>query len=201
MRGTAAGRRPPAGTGFLDGSAGTGWALLRYAERTGSPRIREAGLEALRAAVALLPAAKDEAQGGWCHGRAGTALAVADSPAALADPRLAAWLTTTAHLLRRTEPRPDDSLCHGEAGRLELLGHAALAGARAGLVHRTGVLLAAVEDDGPRCGTPDHVPHAGLLTGLAGIGHGLLRAGFPDRVPSVLLLDQPTRLITPDHRL
>ncbi|MFE0495814.1 type 2 lanthipeptide synthetase LanM family protein [Streptomyces albidoflavus] len=192
---------PPAGTGFLDGSAGTGWALLRYAERTGSPRIREAGLEALRAAVALLPAAKDDAQGGWCHGRAGTALAVADSPAALADPRLAAWLTTTAHLLRRAEPRPDDSLCHGEAGRLELLGHAALAGARAGLVHRTGVLLAAVEDDGPRCGTPDHVPHAGLLTGLAGIGHGLLRAGFPDRVPSVLLLDQPTRLTTPDHRL
>lgn len=63
------------------------------------------------------------------------------------------------------------------------------------------MLLAAVEDDGPRCGTPDHVPHAGLLTGLAGIGHGLLRAGFPDRVPSVLLLDQPTRLITPDHRL
>ncbi|MFG1983803.1 type 2 lanthipeptide synthetase LanM family protein [Streptomyces albidoflavus] len=192
---------PPAGTGFLDGSAGTGWALLRYAERTGSPRIREAGLEALRAAVALLPASKDDAQGGWCHGRAGTALAVADSPAALADPRLAAWLTTTAHLLRRAEPRPDDSLCHGEAGRLELLGHAALAGARAGLVHRTGVLLAAVEDDGPRCGTPDHVPHAGLLTGLAGIGHGLLRAGFPDRVPSVLLLDQPTRLTTPDHRL
>lgn len=192
---------PPAGTGFLDGSAGTGWALLRYAERTGSPRFREAGLEALRAAVAPFPTAKDDAQGGWCHGRAGTALAVADSPAALADPPLADWLTTTAHLLRHAEPRPDDSLCHGEAGRLELLGHAALAGARAGLVHRTGVLLAAVEDDGPRCGTPDHVPHAGLLTGLAGIGHGLLRAGFPGRVPSVLLLDQPTRLTAPDHRL
>ncbi|MGN0116150.1 MAG: type 2 lanthipeptide synthetase LanM family protein, partial [Streptomyces albidoflavus] len=46
---------PPAGTGFLDGSAGTGWALLRYAERTGSPRFREAGLEALRAAVAPFP--------------------------------------------------------------------------------------------------------------------------------------------------
>ncbi|MGW9523403.1 type 2 lanthipeptide synthetase LanM family protein [Streptomyces diastaticus] len=190
---------PPAGPGFLDGSAGTGWALLRYAERSGAPRFREAGLEALREAVAALPAANGAADEGWCHGRAGIALAVADSPAALADHRLAAWLTATARLLRGAGPRPDDSLCHGEAGLLELLGHGALAGARAGLVHRTGALLASVEDGGPRCGTPDHVPHAGLLTGLAGIGHGLLRAGFPDRVPSVLLLDLPTLTAAPDH--
>ncbi|GFH73030.1 type 2 lanthipeptide synthetase LanM family protein [Streptomyces diastaticus] len=190
---------PPAGPGFLDGSAGTGWALLRYAERSGAPRFREAGLEALREAVAALPAANGAADEGWCHGRAGIALAVADSPAALADHRLAAWLTATTRLLRGAGPRPDDSLCHGEAGLLELLGHGALAGARAGLVHRTGALLASVEDGGPRCGTPDHVPHAGLLTGLAGIGHGLLRAGFPDRVPSVLLLDLPTLTAAPDH--
>ncbi|MGX1727754.1 type 2 lanthipeptide synthetase LanM family protein [Streptomyces diastaticus] len=189
---------PPAGPGFLDGSAGTGWALLRYAERSGAPRFREAGLEALREAVAALPAANGATDEGWCHGRAGIALAVADSPAALADHRLAAWLTATARLLRGAGPRPDDSLCHGEAGLLELLGHGALAGARAGLVHRTGALLASVEDGGPRCGTPDHVPHAGLLTGLAGIGHGLLRAGFPDRVPSVLLLDLPTLTAAPD---
>ncbi|MFD9145804.1 type 2 lanthipeptide synthetase LanM family protein [Streptomyces diastaticus] len=190
---------PPAGPGFLDGSAGTGWALLRYAERSGAPRFREAGLEALREAVAALPAANGAADEGWCHGRAGIALALADSPAALADHRLAAWLTATARLLRGAGPRPDDSLCHGEAGLLELLGHGALAGARAGLVHRTGALLASVEDGGPGCGTPDHVPHAGLLTGLAGIGHGLLRAGFPDRVPSVLLLDLPTLTAAPDH--
>ncbi|MFD6779972.1 type 2 lanthipeptide synthetase LanM family protein [Streptomyces diastaticus] len=190
---------PPAGPGFLDGSAGTGWALLRYAERSGAPRFREAGLEALREAVAALPAANGAADEGWCHGRAGIALALADSPAALADHRLAAWLTATARLLRGAGPRPDDSLCHGEAGLLELLGHGTLAGARAGLVHRTGALLASVEDGGPRCGTPDHVPHAGLLTGLAGIGHGLLRAGFPDRVPSVLLLDLPTLTAAPDH--
>ncbi|CAM5280573.1 Lantibiotic biosynthesis protein dehydration domain-containing protein OS=Streptomyces gougerotii OX=53448 GN=GCM10010227_00180 PE=4 SV=1 [Streptomyces diastaticus subsp. diastaticus] len=60
---------PPAGPGFLDGSAGTGWALLRYAERSGAPRFREAGLEALREAVAALPAANGAADEGWCHGR------------------------------------------------------------------------------------------------------------------------------------
>ncbi|MFL6196078.1 MAG: hypothetical protein ACJ75H_18005 [Thermoanaerobaculia bacterium] len=31
----------------------------------------------------------------------------------------------------------------------------------------------------------------GLLTGLAGIGYGLLRAADPEHVPSVLLLDLP----------
>jgi lantibiotic modifying enzyme len=29
------------------------------------------------------------------------------------------------------------------------------------------------------------------MAGLAGIGHGLLRLGFPDRVPSLLLLQPP----------
>jgi lantibiotic modifying enzyme len=35
----------------------------------------------------------------------------------------------------------------------------------------------------------------GFLTGLAGIGYGLLRLALPDRVPSALLLhdDPPTR--------
>lgn len=49
--------------------------------------------------------------------------------------------------------------------------------------------LSRIEDAGPRCGgnTRNEIP--GLLTGLAGIGYGLLQAAFPDRVPSVLLLE------------
>jgi len=31
----------------------------------------------------------------------------------------------------------------------------------------------------------------GLMTGLAGIGYGLLRLANPDRVPSVLVLEPP----------
>ncbi|URN14517.1 hypothetical protein LUW77_30695 [Streptomyces radiopugnans] len=46
-----------------------------------------------------------------------------------------------------------------------------------------------MEQQGHRCGTPDHVPSPGLLTGLSGIGYALLRLGFPETVPSVLLLD------------
>ncbi|QNE78750.1 type 2 lantipeptide synthetase LanM [Streptomyces finlayi] len=124
----------------------------------------------------------------WCRGRAGVALAVLDAPGALEDPQLAAWSRGTAEELGRDRAVPDDSLCHGEAGLCELLGHGALPEARPHWIRRAGALLASVEETGARSGAPDGVAHPGLLTGLAGIGHGLLRAGFPDSVPSVLLL-------------
>ncbi|MHC0429365.1 type 2 lanthipeptide synthetase LanM family protein [Streptomyces sp. O3] len=127
----------------------------------------------------------------WCRGRAGIALAVLDGPGALADPHLADWARRAVDELCRDGPAPDDSLCHGEAGLLELLGHSAVPEARPHWIRRAGALLAAVEETGPRCGAPDGVPHPGLLTGLAGVGHGLLRAGFPDRVPPLLLLRTP----------
>ncbi|MFD3534639.1 type 2 lanthipeptide synthetase LanM family protein [Streptomyces sp. NPDC058664] len=127
----------------------------------------------------------------WCRGRAGIALAVLDAPGALDDPYLAAWARGAVEELGRGRPAPDDSLCHGEAGLCELLGHTALAEARPHWIRRAGALLASVEETGARSGAPGGVPHPGLLTGLAGIGHGLLRAGFPERVPSLLLLRTP----------
>lgn len=36
------------------------------------------------------------------------------------------------------------------------------------------------------------VTSPGLLTGLAGVGYGLLRLGFGSRIPSVLLLEPKT---------
>jgi lantibiotic modifying enzyme len=41
------------------------------------------------------------------------------------------------------------------------------------------------------CGNPLRVESPGLMTGLAGIGYGLLRLAAPERVPSVLLLEPP----------
>lgn len=172
---------------LAEGSAGIGWALLRFAEAGGGERYRRPGLAALRAAVGS-GAGGPARSGAWCRGRTGVALAVVDSPAALADPVLSAWVRRAAAGLCRAQPLPDDSLCHGELGALELLGHPALPQARPHWVRRAGALLASAEEGGPRCGTPGRVPHPGLLTGLAGIGHGLLRAGFPDQVPSALLL-------------
>ncbi|WNM44202.1 type 2 lanthipeptide synthetase LanM family protein [Kitasatospora sp. CM 4170] len=176
----------PAGTGFAHGAAGTGWALLRYAEAAGEPSDgphRAAGLAALRAATAVRAR-----ESSWCRGRPGIALAVADSPTALADRPLAEWLQRAARNTARAAGLPDHSLCHGELGVLELLGHGGPVPGRTPWVRRAGALLAGLDQDGPRCGSPDHVPHPGLLTGLAGIGHGLLRLGYPERVPPALLL-------------
>ncbi|MET9207635.1 type 2 lanthipeptide synthetase LanM family protein [Streptomyces bacillaris] len=177
---------PEAG-GFAEGAAGIGWALLRFAAAGGGEQYRTAGLRALRRATVEVTEG-----GAWCEGAAGVALAVADSPGALADPDLSGWLAERAGELADRAPLADDSLCHGELGLLELLGHPALTGDRTPWVRRAGMLLAAVDREGPRCGTPGHVPHPGLLTGLSGIGHGLLRAGFPDRIGSALLLNPST---------
>ncbi|MEV7780955.1 type 2 lanthipeptide synthetase LanM family protein [Kitasatospora sp. NPDC088351] len=176
----------PAATGFAHGSAGVGWALLRFAEAAAEPAggpYHHAGLAALRAATALR-----SREGSWCRGRPGTALAVTDSPAALADQGLADWAQRAVRNTARAAPLPDHSLCHGELGVLELLGRGGPPSGRTPWVRRAGALLAGVDQDGPRCGTPEFVPHPGLLTGLAGIGHGLLRLGFPERVPPALLL-------------
>ncbi|MFI7287067.1 type 2 lanthipeptide synthetase LanM family protein [Streptomyces anulatus] len=185
----------PGAGGFADGAAGIGWALLRFAGAGGEARHRSAGLEALRraAAGATRSTTAEAAVGAtagpaWCDGVAGIALAIADSPDALADAELSGWLAARSGELAGIGPLADDSLCHGESGLLELLGHGALPAARPAWMRRAGTLLASADRAGPQCGTPGRVPHPGLLTGLSGIGHGLLRAGFPDRIGSALLL-------------
>uniref|UniRef100_UPI00117E3FE9 lanthionine synthetase LanC family protein n=2 Tax=Streptomyces TaxID=1883 RepID=UPI00117E3FE9 len=94
------------------------------------------------------------------------------------------------------EVGPDLSLGQGALGALEALTVLAERGdgpAAEALTLRTGQALAFVEAQGHRCATPDHVPSPGLLTGLSGIGYGLLRLAHPGTVPSVLLLGHPGR--------
>ncbi|MFJ9952067.1 type 2 lanthipeptide synthetase LanM family protein [Kitasatospora sp. NPDC091207] len=177
----------PERAGFAFGEAGIGWALARHARFTGGPegaRFAAAGRARLTAAAADRPTA------GWCSGMAGTVLAAADAglPAEPAD----SPLRDAVRRLTGQPPLADLSLCHGELGTVEAL--AALAerghgGARNSLTGRAGMVLGQLHDWGPRCGTPGQVPTPGLLTGLSGIGYALLRLGFADTVPSVLLLD------------
>jgi type 2 lantibiotic biosynthesis protein LanM len=158
--------------GFAHGAAGVDWALAGYPRET-----------------ATLPPAKAATGHGWCSGLAGQVLAYAGQPAVLGG------LGEQVRVLAAQDPLRDLSLCHGETGITDVLGFLAETGhedAAAAVATRTGQLLTAVEQDGARCGTPDGVPSPGLLTGLAGIGYGLLRLGFGPRVPSALLLQPPT---------
>ncbi|WP_412543850.1 type 2 lanthipeptide synthetase LanM family protein [Longispora sp. K20-0274] len=176
----------PAGlpAGFGTGLAGMGWALARFGASGGGTRYADAGRALL---AASRPAADDPS---WCHGLPGLALALAD----LGDTPAGGTVDRAVGAVAARPPLDDHSLCHGELGGLELLVEAAAGGhhaARAGRIPRAGLLLAALDRVGPQCATPGLVPSPGLLTGLAGIGYGLLRLGFPDRTPSVLLLRPP----------
>ncbi len=127
-------------------------------------------------AGAVAPTAAEAVHGpAWCEGAAGVALAIADSPHAMKDPALSGWLADRVH----------EAVSYTHYKRQ-------LPAARSAWIRRAGALLASADRADPRCGTPGRVPHPGLLTGLSGIGHGLLRAGFPERIGSALLL-RPSR--------
>lgn len=170
--------------GFADGWAGIAWALARRAP-IDDPRYAEA---ARRALDRVPPADAGATTLGWCQGTAG--LVIARNGLAALDPRHAANTLLARPVLR------DLSLCHGELGVLEAL--AVLADTtgdqtiRSIARRRAGLVLGAIDRYGVSCGTPGWVSTPGLLSGWAGIGYGLLRLGFAQRVPSVLLL-QPSR--------
>ena len=160
------------GRGFATGSAGIAWALGRTAVRA----TDEADIAAL--------SGNDH---GWCSGLTGALLAYAEVTGGDDLPEHA--VTSLAE----RAPLKDLSLCHGESGIIEglcVLAGSGHTGAASAVRLRTGRLLAALDRHGARCGTPSAVPAPGLLTGLAGIGYGLLRLGFTTQVPSALLMQQ-----------
>jgi type 2 lantibiotic biosynthesis protein LanM len=171
--------------GFADGWAGIAWALARCAP-AGDPRYAAAA----RLALDRLPS-EDAVAGtpGWCQGAAG--LVLARSGVAGLSPRRAANTLLSRPVLR------DLSLCHGELGVIEAITALADSTGDPTIVaagrRRAGLVLGAVDRYGLSCGTPGWVSTPGLLSGWAGIGYGMLRLGFAQRVPSVLLL-QPSRV-------
>ncbi len=178
--------------GFAAGLAGVGWALATHGPE---PRHRRAGQRLAERAAAAGPAG--DTAPGWCHGTAGLALARSCAggpvpPSAAAD-------------LAAGPVRGDLSLCHGELGITEVLGVlAASAGPGSRPVRdvrrRAGAVLGVLRRHRNVCGTPGGVVTPGLLTGLSGIGYGLLRLAAPREVPSVLLLEpDPARRPHHDH--
>jgi type 2 lantibiotic biosynthesis protein LanM len=165
----------PLPRGFAAGADGVDWAL-----RCGG------GLPAAVPGADRTPRTEPVDDASWCRGAAGVVLARLTATGAAAG-------IDDAHVLGLLGAAPvrDLSPCHGEVGVLEALaglgaaGHAEAADACA---RRTAALLETLRASGPRCGTPRGVLTPGLLNGLAGIGLGLLRIGFADRVPSALLL-------------
>ncbi|NUR58373.1 MAG: type 2 lantipeptide synthetase LanM [Catenulispora sp.] len=186
--------------GFAHGAGGIAWALVRLGAATGDDRFVAAGLAGFgyeRAQyradwrnwpdfrpISLKGAAHMHA---WCHGAPGIGLARIDVAALTDDPAIGADLElAVASTLAQGFGR-SHSLCHGDLGNLELLlvaGHEDVGTVGAGV-------LASIAERGPQCGTPGRTETPGLMAGLAGVGHGLLRLHAPDAVPSLLLMRPP----------
>jgi type 2 lantibiotic biosynthesis protein LanM len=174
----------PTLTGFAHGAAGHAWALERLWRVTGDSRYAAAAHEArhwentqFSAEVGNWPDLRYPREEGrfmvaWCHGAAGIGLS-RNEPRAVQAVRCGAR-------------RPNHALCHGELGNLEVL---PIGEAR----ERAAALVAAVEASEWVCATPFGVEAPGLMTGLAGIGYGLLRLAEPERIPSVLRFEGPIK--------
>jgi lantibiotic modifying enzyme len=194
--------------GFSHGAGGIGWALLRLSAASGRPHFAEAGRRAIAYDRSLFDAStanwrdlrKDTHENAagrtyWCHGAAGIGLGRLGTLDLIDDDATRAEIGTALTTTLRSGFRGNHCLCHGDLGNLELLSLAArhLGGPDVHQpLHR--VLSNVLEDiasAGWRCGVPLGAETPGLMTGLAGIGFGLLRAARGDQVPSVLLLEPP----------
>jgi type 2 lantibiotic biosynthesis protein LanM len=196
-------------TGFSHGAAGIAWALLELGTLSGHERFRAAAREALTYERELFDPVEanwpdlrtladrsdKNAMTAWCHGAAGIGLGRLAMLRDMPDPALRAEVdiavaTTTAHGFGRNH-----SLCHGDLGNVEILRCAAEVLREPSLLSQvdraSAQVLSEIDREGWVCGIPLEVESPGLMTGLAGIGHGLLRLAEPGMVPSVLLLAGP----------
>lgn len=131
----------------------------------------------------------------WCHGAPGIGLARLHCLQHLNDSETSIEIKTALQTTLNRGFGYNHSLCHGDLGNLELLLQAnKILGEPQWQVQCDRIaatILGSIDRDGWLCGIPLEVESPGLMTGLAGIGYGLLRLAAPDRLPSVLVLAPP----------
>ena len=128
----------------------------------------------------------------WCHGSPGIGLSRLRASSRLdVSVDLQAAVADTMH----EGFGNGHSLCHGDTGSLDFLQLAATQGNDPALHEqvrrRAATMLDSIDHGGWHCGLHRDIEVPGLLTGLAGIGYGLLRLVAPERVPSVLAQEPP----------
>ncbi|HEY4563103.1 MAG TPA: type 2 lanthipeptide synthetase LanM, partial [Thermoanaerobaculia bacterium] len=207
------GNRPWAG--LSHGCAGIALALLRLAAATGDGRFHAAALDAMayerglfdpevgnwrdardldevRVAVRV---GEEVYMTAWCHGSTGIGQARLAGLDLQDDAEVRAEIEAALVDTLRNGFGQNHSLCHGDLGNLDLLLEAArrLDAARwqPEVDRLTASILDSMDDRGWLCGVALGVETPGLMTGLAGIGLGLLRLADPDRVPDLLTVEPP----------
>lgn len=200
-------------TGFSHGAAGIGCSLIHLSSISGIDIFSQVSRQALEYERHLFspansnwPDLRNTVQTDpnilpfhvdWCHGAPGIGLSRLSITKFLNDGTIqseivAALKTTIAKGFGRNH-----SLCHGDFGNLEFLIEAALLNYKKSTRDMRRIGLAICYDitkRGYRCGNLIGAETPGLMTGLAGIGFGLLRFAKPDVIPSILLLEPPANI-------
>ncbi|HEX5604656.1 MAG TPA: lanthionine synthetase LanC family protein, partial [Pyrinomonadaceae bacterium] len=202
-------------TGFSHGAAGIAWALLELFDVTGVERFRRVAYEAIAYERSVFSVAQanwpdfrspqpasevsEEYQprftAMWCHGAGGIGLARLAALKHFEDKLICDDVHAALKAIRTEGFNYNHSLCHGDLGNLELLSQASRilrdSICTAEVERKASEILTTIKQHGWLCGVPHEVESPGFMTGLAGIGYGLLRQAHPDRIPSVLLLQPP----------
>lgn len=134
----------------------------------------------------------------WCHGAPGIGLSRLDLLTKYGpDPGVEAEVKIAIKTTQINGFGLNHCLCHGDLGNLELLLNASMAFDDPILAKEfrktLAMILDGIERHGWLTGVPLGTETPGLMTGISGIGYQLLRFAVPDRVPSVLLLESPSR--------
>lgn len=198
--------------GLSHGVAGIAWPLLRLSALTGDERFREAALQGIQYERSLYQPAKrnwpDLREGAtlegavephfmwaWCHGAPGIGLGRLAGLPWLDDSAVREEIEIAVESTIERGFGRNHCLCHGDLGNLEVVTMASERLGRPDWAERSGRIaggiLASIREHGWLFGIPGRTEPTGLMVGLAGIGHGLLRLAAPERVPSVLILEGP----------
>lgn len=194
-------------TGFSHGTAGIAYSLLKLGEASGEAKFRETALAAVGYERNLFSEEHqnwpDLRETGhpeyivmWCHGAPGITLGRLAAVPLLDDEATRQEIKAGLDTTLKQGFGYNHSLCHGDLGNLEPLLQASRVfpdeDYSASLNSFSGAVLENIRKEGPKSGIPFGVESPGLMSGLAGIGYGLLRLAAPDTVPPVLILAGPS---------
>ncbi len=131
----------------------------------------------------------------WCHGAAGIGLSRLGVLPLLDDATTRNEIHIALKMIVAQGLTDNHSLCHGALGNADILLTATSLlneqQYQKALEHVEATILDSIASSGWITGVPLGIETPGLMSGLAGIGYGLLRLAEPEKVPSVLLVSPP----------
>ncbi|MNX22586.1 Lanthionine synthetase C-like protein [compost metagenome] len=192
--------------GYSHGAAGMAHALLSLHAATGETAFREAALEAIAYErtcfspehgnwpdLRVDPSENPAFMCSWCHGAPGITLGRIATLSTLDDTDVRHEIETGLAATAAYSLGGADHLCCGNFGRFEILVEASRRLDRPELLETARRQASWAIQRAERVGAyyyspalPPGTPYFGLLSGLSGIGYGLLRLADPDGLPSVL---------------